>query len=482
MLNTSHLNIEALSLMTSLGCNLDCAYCHIAQARNEDSPRLQQETIKALQDGTFLQNTKKVLNRLGQSPDQIRIFSFWGQEPTLTLHHITEHFEDWFKTYPNLENIMFSTNSMAYGERIVDFIKKIDETVNHPFCLDLQLSYDGDESTNEIRYADSSIIYNNIAYIINEVNKLNLTHLQVHMRFHGVVSMDLLNRLDNAEKIMKYHKNLYRYSAELSKLNTNKNVEVEAVVGLAIENPLDASSEEGIKLANFVNISKRLSLEYFKDCRAHPVGPIDTFLLQYKRLEQDVLNRPFCKRNNIHNLNELLNRMGHDEAFKKMVYHALNPMLYCGGAYGELKLMYDGTMPGCQNSIYDTNLDFLPTDDSLKTQVKRSLVSHGYYINPITASDEEIQSYLDLFLTCKERSLEFIHKTLLNRMMWMVKLNQIDPSYRDPNKLLEHSFLLAIFNCCSYNNQVTTGSIFLRHNGIIRIFCNGFMDQILTLG
>ena len=30
MLNTSHLKIEALSLMISLGCNLDCAYCHIA--------------------------------------------------------------------------------------------------------------------------------------------------------------------------------------------------------------------------------------------------------------------------------------------------------------------------------------------------------------------------------------------------------------------------------------------------------------------
>jgi len=60
---------------------------------------------------------------------------FWGQEPTLTLHLITKHLQDWFETYPNIRSLMFSTNTMAYPERIIDFIVKLDSILTKPFEL-----------------------------------------------------------------------------------------------------------------------------------------------------------------------------------------------------------------------------------------------------------------------------------------------------------------------------------------------------------
>jgi hypothetical protein len=96
---------------------------------------------------------------------------------------------------------MFSTNSIAHSDRIIDFAKKIDEITDHPFILSVQFSYDGDESTNEIRYADSSIIYKNIVYVITELNKINFKHTSIKLYFHGVISLDLLNRLDSYEKM-----------------------------------------------------------------------------------------------------------------------------------------------------------------------------------------------------------------------------------------------------------------------------------------
>jgi sulfatase maturation enzyme AslB (radical SAM superfamily) len=35
-----NLRIRGLSLMTSLGCNLNCEYCHIAKSRNAHSPSI----------------------------------------------------------------------------------------------------------------------------------------------------------------------------------------------------------------------------------------------------------------------------------------------------------------------------------------------------------------------------------------------------------------------------------------------------------
>jgi biotin synthase-like enzyme len=44
MLNTN-VNITALSVMTSCGCNLNCSYCRIAQSVHEKSVEIQKNTI-----------------------------------------------------------------------------------------------------------------------------------------------------------------------------------------------------------------------------------------------------------------------------------------------------------------------------------------------------------------------------------------------------------------------------------------------------
>ena len=82
--------IKGLSLLTSLGCNLNCEYCYIAKSVNANSHNLQKATMEALSNGTYINNVKAVLEKLEQSPKAIDSISFWGQEPTLTLNLITE--------------------------------------------------------------------------------------------------------------------------------------------------------------------------------------------------------------------------------------------------------------------------------------------------------------------------------------------------------------------------------------------------------
>ena len=116
------MDIRAISLVSSCGCNLHCKYCLIENTLNNCSANLQHETIKALNDGTFLNNVKGIFKRLNLDRYKIECFTLWGQEPTLTLHLLTDHLEDWFNYFPNINHIDYSTNGMDFPERTVNFI------------------------------------------------------------------------------------------------------------------------------------------------------------------------------------------------------------------------------------------------------------------------------------------------------------------------------------------------------------------------
>lgn len=143
--------------------------------------------------------------------------------------------------------------------------------------------------------------------------------------------------------------------------------------------------------------------------------------------------------------------------------------------------MYDGTLCNCQNHIYDIDAKYLQDNGDIESAVKHSLATHKYFINPLTASDEDICRYFHLFYTCKYNCLEFMIKNTATLMKYLISTRQIDKSYaNDMLKTIKHSFLISMFNCCSYNNQITTGSIYLRHLGFLRALCNGFLDGVLA--
>lgn len=467
------LHIGALSLITSCGCNLNCEYCHIAQSVNDSSALLQENTIKALCDGTFLQNTKNVLKKLGQSPTQIRQISLWGQEPTLTLHYLTEHLDDWMDNFSNVEGLMFSTNGMAYGERIVDFVKKMDEVVSRPFSINIQFSFDGEESTDNIRNADTQKIFNTISYILNELNRIKLNYVKVVAFFHGVVSLDLINRLDTTDKIIKYYQNLDDWATKLASINLNKQVLVEPGVSLALENPVDATTEDGLKLANFIKKSIKINPSHFKNSTEVASSSLIAQYFNY----QEILY-PFIQE--YKGLKDIVHEIAINKKCLKDFNHQTSGLLYCGNNYGELKIMYDGTCINCQNSIYERESKYIAKDDSLENAVKRSLADHHYYMNPLLDDDLTIEKNLELFKMGRESSFMFLYQTTVNTMVWLLQAHQIDESYHNIEKLLTHAIVLTWANSCQYNNYVKTGSMFLRPTGFIRLYCNGFLDEILN--
>ncbi len=467
--------ITGLSLITSCGCNLNCSYCRIAQAKNDNSVNLQKKTIQALQDGSFLDNISKGLLRLNQSSAQITNLAFWGQEPTLTLQFITKNIHQWKEVFPCWDTLFFSTNGMAHTLDIFDFLVALDTTYSHPMQISIQFSYDGDESTNNIRNGDAGVIYNNIANLIEKCNTYNFQNIVAKFHFHGVISIDLIKQLNTVELIEEYLKNLYTFGCSLSTKNINKKISIDPVVGLALENPVDASAEDGMKLANFLNLCTRIDSYQLSHPYRVSQRIIDRFVDQYAygytKFHQTIDEQYQCK-----NLDDLISKIIYDGKLMRSINHDFTTYNFCGNGIGELKFMYDGTLVNCQNSIFDTDKQFLSNDNSIENKIKHSLTNHSYYINLLTSSDEEINEYFYLFNTIHQTSFMSNLTSVITLMNYLVRTNQIDLSYYDNRKLINHAYKMALLNSCYYNNVIKTGSLILRHSGQIRFFCNGLLD------
>lgn len=460
-------NVRSLSLITSCGCNLKCDYCYINKSVNTESSLIQKNTIKALQDGSFFENVKKVLRKLEISPNKITNMSFWGQEPTLTLKYLNPNLEKILPFFPKLDNFQICSNGMGFVEDLINFIKNIDQNLQPDSgYINLQFSYDGLYSNEHFRHANSETIRKNIETFVIALNQIKLKKLKVEIIFHAVLSFDLMRKLQTLEDIEKYYLHFDEFANYFHTLNINKNVNIVPDVGIALEVPVDVSQEDAMMLATFVKKAQRIPKNkyLFGDTkRLSILGPTNFY--------HEILDRF-----NFNSIYELMLAITKDENLYKEALKVFSQILYCANGYGELKIMYDGTLINCQNSIYEQDANNIDPEKNIMNEVKRSLANHKYFINPLNATDEEIENYFDLFKVEKESCFYFMFSQVQTLIYYLAKAKQIDEKYLLNEKLfIESSYIIATMFCCAYNNLIRNGSAFIRDASIVREYCNGYL-------
>ena len=464
--------ISTLTLISSCGCNLKCSYCEIAKAVNEDAPRLQEETKAALENGMFLENVKKVFEKLSINPNDIVSMDLWGQEPTLTLEKFTAHLEDWLNYVPNLNKFFFSTNGMAYPEKIVDLVVKMDSLIPKERKLEflIQTSYDGDLSTNNIRNAEAALIQKNLMFIVTELNKHKIENIEFKLHVHGVVSLELIHLLDTSEKVLDYFNNMADWIEPFKDLSINKNVKFDYSPSLALENPVDATTEDGLALATFAKRVQQLdrnkmhSPDFMSRTIQYFFSP--PFAIEFVAAACDERT-----------IEKWVNRIFEDRMFYNEATRFLAPNIFCGTNKFGLKIMYDGTLISCQNNIFDRDKNTSVADTPFLRSVKDSWVDHNLFVNPLIDKDEDIQRLFELYQTVQLTSWRFLLEHYIITMYWLSRAGQIDIRYSEDQYLLvKHALMLIKYNECLYNNFVKAGSAFMRGNGWFRFFFNGFAD------
>ena len=467
--------IEDITIVSSAGCNLNCKYCFLASTVNDYAATLQKNTIQALKDGTYLNNVKKIFLKLNLPIANVKKIDFWGQEPTLTLEHVTNNLEDWLSVFTGLNTTFFSTNGVAYSQKIVDYILKMDSLIDRPFQVGFQVSYDGSHSNENNRRVQNQTILNNIQHIINEINKVSLKHVNVRIDIHGVVSNELVYELNSYDKVKEYFLNLNKDFEPIFNSIINKNIEFFPTVSLNPQSPIKSSSEDGLIWNLFFQRAKKLYLEPEFKANPHYRLTIDATLSHITAAIQNILHVL-----NVHSLTEgvtKLQSMSEEELIE--ISKEISVQSSCGNNHHDFKILYDGTLCNCQNSLFETKKEYIKKEDTLEYYVKESFCDHDYFVNPLIDSDEKLEKSFYMFNLLKNTGFYYTYAQTISMMYYLSKVKQIDSIYaKDYEKLLEHALGICMLNQCSFNNQMFTGSMFNKDSGMLRRFLNGIMNNL----
>ena len=461
--------ITNLTLISSESCNLQCKYCEIAKSSTVNHQSEAKKVRASLQSGEFLTNIKKIFEKYQVDPNDVRQIQLWGQEPTLTLDAFTEQFPKFYDYFPNLNHSFFSTNGVAYPERLVDYCKKVNDTVTRFFDVKFQFSYDGYKYTKESRGIDPDIIIDNFKKVITELNKYDWK-IEIHMNLHNVITMDVMNELDTDEKILDYWKEFDYIVKELHKLNKNPTkIKISDTTSPGVINPYNASSKDGKRFYEFFKQCERL----FDNDHRHPYfGMCEEFLVGYRFAKQKLNDYNESYKNILHYA-ILSEDLKHDNNFTIEVLSALG----CAIAHGDIKVRYDGQLIHCQNAIFGLTEEDLKDKTGLRYDIQRNLLQNNSFPNLLTDNREFIEKFLYRFRVSRE-SFVWVYSEIVNLMVLLLKTKQIDESYNNYEKLLLHSLLLTNTFFCWDNNLQETGSLTGRTMGLIRFFANGMLDEI----
>ena len=471
--------IKSLSLISSCDCNLNCEYCQISMNKNEQIHDFQKKTIESFENGTFLKNVCAVFEKLQSGRGAIQNIQLWGQEPTLTLQHLTNHLEDWLIAFPSWNSMFFSTNGVAFYDRLVQFVLTLDQNIDHLFNLSIQFSYDGDYGTNKFRKANTVAIINNIKNFILNLNQHHLKFVTVDVHFHGVLPLELIKELNNQgiEQIKNYFDASSEFAEQFFNLGLNSNVHIPDFIGFSFENPLQTSAEEGRIISEFYKKCLSISVETFKYPQSmnsiNCLGGFFTHSLAEIKEEFDLQS--------LTQLLSVLTSPEVDKNYYKELLTKLSKLNFCSALEGELKIMYDGTCMFCQNilALSHHNNNFLQYDGTIKTAALHSFQEHNFFFNPLIDDPKNFIPLLKWFETAKNENFLFLYQETINLMTHLLKVRQIDSIYNDSDKLFEHAFYMTCLTSCPYNHYIETGSLYGRSLGLIRAYCNGFLDEVI---
>jgi len=220
------------------------------------------DIVKGLQDGTFLENLKKIVG------DNLTHLSFWGTEPALTLPILKTKLDDIERMFPKARTISFST-SMVMPEPIIDFAKELEK---RGLKLDLQVSLDGPEFIiDENRFPGASVKIPEA--ILKFVEEMQGTRVNVDLHWKPTLTIENIRTMnEEPEKIDEYISFFRNLEVKIREMNKSSNVVMREggyIPTLAV--PGKFTSEDG-----------KLFAEYLK--KLHAKGYESAYTSRLKRI------------------------------------------------------------------------------------------------------------------------------------------------------------------------------------------------------
>lgn len=460
-------DISSLTLISSESCNLNCSYCKIAKMENGFHQKEAQELRESFINGTYVDNIITIFKKYKIDPNKVEFFQYWGQEPTTTLDVLADQFPRLYSFFPNVTHSFFSTNGVNWYERILHYIEVVDKTVTHPFTIEIQISYDGGYSNEQLRGVKSEVIENNIFKLMSSLDDLNLKNVRIDISFHNVISFDLLKELykgnDSDSNIKEFWNNAHKFLNKCRSLCSldEKFLNFNTCMSPGLINPYNATKEEGELLVKFYEDNCRLNIpEAISTVRQFTFNFIDNTHKSLEMIDNEI--RDILDNINVADIK------------------SIDPG--CNSVVGNINIRYTGEVMHCQNVAHSLTLEEIEgaNYNEIDLDIKKNQLMHHAYPNIISGNADDIHRYLWKWDTvaakyCLPHQLVFT----INMMYLLAKCGQIKSQYlTEPKKLFRHAYYIVYAFDCWENNLNETASVFGQTAGLIRLLANGLCDYM----
>lgn len=189
----------------SSDCNMACEYCFIKKDKKEMAI-YNKKTRQKILNGELKQNLMKNFTE-----DELKNFvsiGLWGAEPTINADLFETFLEQMLEIFPNVQSLMFSTNSFLgynYVSKFIFGVNKICQKYNKEnFKLGIQFSLDGPAWLNERsrKIGATQKTLDTIDEILEKINEDNFKYsLQISSKI--TLSVQHMEEMVNDSSLMQ---------------------------------------------------------------------------------------------------------------------------------------------------------------------------------------------------------------------------------------------------------------------------------------
>lgn len=453
--------IVAAEIFSSSVCNLNCSYCYIP--KNQKMIDEHNKILEAIRNNTFI---KVLQDTYGE---HLEYLGLWGAEQTLILHELEPFIEDFINTFPELQEISFSTNFVVFPERIISFIKKLIDIANkkeRSINFSLQISIDGPDWITDIGRGKgvTDKIIKNIDIYMNELKILQSEKVTTSITFKPTVGPESIKILSEDEN------KTIEFFSFFNKLNNTLSSHIQEINGIKVYGrghgtptlvvPGKYTVEDGKILEKFYKQLRKLN----KDLKEGKQN-----FLNYK---VDTLNEYTSR---------LMNTINNMDTFKT---NSANTT--CSAFDTQYGIEFDGTVVGCHRMFLFNNDDYIKT--IMESNIENweiSKMSKGIMKNikkhllPNINNNKDIAKYSYVTRGYHDFT-KFRVSATFSMIQELAAAGQANSIYLENDDI---AFLLAVYlntqHTCPVENYLNSGSLHLSSVSMIRLFANGAFEEIL---
>lgn len=452
--------INQVALLASSSCNLHCSYCYLHDQHKGNAYSILNNEIQTYwKNGEYFNNIKKVFEAINCSPSTVTHLSFWGGEPLIELENLLNSTKDIFKYFNKLIFCMIPTNWTKI-DYLDQFLYLVDEALieidkQEELIFHLQLSIDGPPGVfNKNGHpGDWNTYRQNIISLFESLSKKPFQKLKLTFEVHPTAAMqNILAHLNTYEKIKEYED----YLIEFMHFIDNKTYEY--------------------KIHEFCNCGQNL---------AFPVIAVPDKISVSDSLDlQKIINLTNYVQKQEYNIEQSGERMYYHSLHNFAVSHISERNHLCteSGLNG-LTILYDGTICDCPCSYIQTfqpYLDQIKNNPQQQEEYRLALLRRPYFINPLTASEEEKERF-DWYMLQAIRDTKTTQISLAMALCQELALSgQINYMYfLDPEILLKSLYAIGNIYACPREQIAALKNSYLADHNDCKKLLNGATETIL---